>query len=788
MQKRIEIFFVLSVLAALFAPFMFFNDLLFPFITSKAFYFRVMVEAALPFFAFLIISNKAYRPSLKNPLTAMVILFFLASLVSAVLGVNVSRSLFGYYERMGGVVYLAHLTLFYFYVLLLGNLAKKDSTLKELGAIAVVLWVLLVVFLKYSGLAWAFSIGSAAMVVGLSAVFFLGKENFLRSFLQLLILLAALTSLNGVFNKLGWTLLYVDPSLPARVSSVFGNPIFFASFLVLPLAFSLFFALSEQTSWKRAYYYVSSFLMAIGVYESGTRGAVVAIIAAAFLMGAVFLVISAKNKQRQKVFSIGFGILVLLLVAGFSFPKFLPEGNLRRVFSLNDANTQSRLIQWKVAVTGFKERPVFGTGPENYYIIADEYYDPSIYQYDPSWFDKPHNYFLEVLTTTGILGAAAFFGLLILTVLSLIKAFRRKIITLPEFSVLLGGFIAYNIQNVFVFDTVSASIVFFGFLGFVGYLRQIAVETEELKQTSPVFSMPAALAGSVLMLGAAYAIYAANLAPMEIGKKIQFGQALTSFDYKAAAENFTKAATLPFNFDKTETAGRYADYAIAIAQSGLASADTEFVKQQLSAAFQYQKSVNQEVSNYPLAWLHQGGVKLLDDLLNNRPLGEEDEEAIYKAIALAPKRVELLQLLLQLRGYQQDFVRGAEVAAKMVELNPYRPQLKHQAGLAYFLAGEKEKGANLSLQALIEGYEPKTARDIFWAGNYFFEQKNYQKAIPIFEAVTQVEPGNLDAFFLLAQSYAENGDKEKARLMANLILKLDPSKKEAVEVFIDSLK
>jgi hypothetical protein len=114
--KTALLVFRFGLFLVLLAPFLVSKQLLFPFVTTKSFVFRIVVELLLPVYAYLVCVRKDLRPSFKNPLTLVVVGFLIFNFISAIFGVNVIRSLWGNFERMGGTFYLLHLTLLYFYV------------------------------------------------------------------------------------------------------------------------------------------------------------------------------------------------------------------------------------------------------------------------------------------------------------------------------------------------------------------------------------------------------------------------------------------------------------------------------------------------------------------------------------------------------------------------------------------------------------------------------------------------------------------------------------------------
>jgi hypothetical protein len=84
------------------------ESLFFPFITGKAFYFRLISELLIALWLFLLVLDKSYRPHWRPLVWAMS--GFMAVLVLATLfGINPVRSLWSNFERMEGLVTYLHL-------------------------------------------------------------------------------------------------------------------------------------------------------------------------------------------------------------------------------------------------------------------------------------------------------------------------------------------------------------------------------------------------------------------------------------------------------------------------------------------------------------------------------------------------------------------------------------------------------------------------------------------------------------------------------------------------------
>lgn len=739
MSKKF-VFFVFQALVflSLLTPFWVFKDLLFPYVTSKAFYFRIVVEAALPFYVYLLFSDKALRPKIKNWLNISVLTFLALNIVSAFLGDNILKSFWGNFERMGGVFYLAHLTALYFYILLLAQ--TGGSRLKRV--------------------------------------------------LQAMILLAAIVALNGISGYLGGPILIADPSLPARASSVFGNPIYFPSYLILPMFLSAFFALREEKRGLKILYWLGFVFMLTGVYISGTRGALVGLVAAAFVSVVVYLFFS-KNRRVKLIGGIGATVFVILLGLAFSQGSRFAEGSLlRRLTQLDDSNSQARLIQWKTALKGFKDSSWFGIGPENYYIIADKYYNPQIYKYDPSWFDKPHNYLLEILVTDGVFGFGAYLCILIFGILGLYSALKNELIDLPEAVLLFCGFMAYQAQNLFVFDSVSSSLAFYLFLGFIGYLyweggqlRPVAKFSGQDKKTN--FNLPAlpATIGFVSGLIMLYVLYVGNIYGIRAAKATNFGFVYALADPQKSYDYFQTAINLPFNFDPLETSGRFADSAVNLLRNP-PTGQSDFVMKYFNSALTYEEQVNSEISNDPISLQRLVNLYLSEAIVSKQPLNPKAQKVLDKALALAPLRPELETLQARIYLFQNQTDKAEQVLKTLVDNFPSNLGAKMQFALFYNYTDRQQQAVVLAEQALDAGYQPSQAQDVLWLFEYYVQNHNMDKALAVLELAEKAEPESLD----VARAYVQIGNNNKARYIATQAETLNPNLKGEAEAFIKSLK
>ncbi len=735
-----KIFFFLAVLSLL-SVLALFRDLSFPFITSKALWFRSMALFALPVYAYLLLAEKQLRPNFKNPLNIAVLLFLLANTISAWQGVNFSRSLWGNYERMGGLWYLLHLTLLYFY----------------LEALA-----------KISGIKF-------------------------QKILKLLALLGAAAGFYALITKLGfppWP--FPDSSLPARASGFFGNPIFFASFLIFPAFLSAFFAAQAEKNSNSRKLWLGIFLINLtGIYLSATRGAFLGLLAG---FGAGFFLWFWLNKNLKRRLY-GLGAIACVLAAFLiliAFSKSLPEGSiLRRLTDFGDSNTRARVIQWSAGLKGFKENPIFGVGPENYYVIGNRHFNSEIYQYDRSWFDKPHNYPLEVLLTAGSLGFLAYLSIVVFSFFACYKAYRSEMITRLEFAVLAAGIAAYQIQNLFVFETPSASVSFFAFAAFMAFLWQASLAGPQKQEAKNKFSPPAeSYKYFSLALAAAsfYVWYLTGLLPARAMAKLNDAVSVGTRNPMQAKLAFDQAIQAPMNFDLNETATKYEEFASEFSLFFQDKKDRPAVIEAVKGALAAMEKAVAKTGNDPILWFKLTNLRATLAHLTGAPYDEKLEESAKKGVDLAPNRVEPRYFLVQTLQVKKDFAAAIGEQQNVIKIDFNNPFNFWRLALVYREARDFNRAYRTALYARKNGYEFRNLAETQWLAKYFADLNQFGELKKIYQELIKNELADFQTYANLATTYAKLGEKDKARDTAVKVLQLNPSAKADVDLFLKTLE
>jgi len=124
--------------------------------------------------------------------------------------------------------------------------------------------------------------------------------------------------------------------------------------------------------------------------------------------------LNQKSTDFKQVLGLGLGSALLILGTFITFYQILP--GKEAALTLMPYQTA-----WSIAIESFKQKPLFGVGPENY-ISAFNRFRPSDYNSFSFWntrFGSSSSYPLQLLTVTGLLGLIAFVWLLLKTLVQL---------------------------------------------------------------------------------------------------------------------------------------------------------------------------------------------------------------------------------------------------------------------------------------------------------------------------------------------------------------------------------
>ena len=489
-----------------FVPFLVSSSFFFPYITSKAFAWRIIVE--IVFFAWLILAliDVDYRPK-RSPLLYAVLAFITVIGLADLFGAAPGKSFWSNFERMEGFITLLHLGAFFL---------VTSSVFKELD------WK------RW----WNTSLAASAFMI----VYCLFQVAGVLTIQQ-----------GGV-----------------RVDGTFGNAIYLAVYMLFHVFIALFYMLrSWKNSGLRFIYSLLVIFQLLILYFTATRGAILG-----FMGGLIILaLLNLRNKAEPALrrLSITLIALLVLVVGGFwmvkdsSFVMNSPVLSRFATLDLADIKTQGRYFVWPMAWEGFKDRPLLGWGQENFSYVFQEHYSPEMYALEP-WFDRAHNIFLDWMVAGGLIGLLTYLSLY---VLALYFIWRKENFSTTERSVLTALIAAYFFHNLFVFDHLISYILFFSLLAHL-HSRSAAepLWRGEMKKAQTL-ALPVA---ALLLIGV---FYFGNWKPIKGNLAlIEALQAMQTSNYSVAALAFPKAySTSPLG--RTEILEQSATHSVNILGSGI---------------------------------------------------------------------------------------------------------------------------------------------------------------------------------------------------------------------------
>lgn len=450
------------------------NAMLFPYITGKNFGFRILVEIAAAAWVMLMILDKGFRPK-KSILLWLYSAFVFVLLLADIFSINSTRSFFSNFERMEG--FITHIHLFLYFFMLITLFKDKIS------------WN------KYKKILFISNI--PVLILGFLQL--LGLPNFP--------LMKYLPALRDYIHKI-----FAPTQGGVQLDSSLGNSTYFAIYLVF-FIFLFFISYLEKRNKKSKYsrfYLLMVVLNLIALFYTQTRGAQVGFAIGVFISAIIIFFAGKKYKDLKKKRNISLIIILVVLVGYIGLISFSNSSFIKNSSTLNrlskistfanpitlpkkiaeiknelysptstytsllaisgDGTFTSRLLNIKMSLEGFKERPILGFGQDNYFYVFAKHYDPRMYAQEP-WFDRSHNVFMDWLIAAGILGLLTYLALYVGAIWMMWSKKHGRIYNssqdFVERALLTGLLIAYFVHNIFVFDNLISYILFFIVLAYI---------------------------------------------------------------------------------------------------------------------------------------------------------------------------------------------------------------------------------------------------------------------------------------------------------------------------------
>ncbi len=252
-------------------------------------------------------------------------------------------------------------------------------------------------------------------------------KSILTFFYYALILCFSALVIDGYIQYFTGTNLAGFKILYNRVSSFFGDELIMGSYLsrLFPLLFALFLIKKKQ---KYEIYFIGLLFVLVDVliFMSGERAAFF------FLnLSTVFVIILIKEYQKFRLitFIIAIICVVILSLNSSKLNERMfkgPAKNMGLIESSKEAVifTPQHDSLIRTAYNMFKDKPLFGHGPKMFRIIcADVKYATGV----TPCMTHPHNFYIQLLAETGIIGFLFLFSGLIYVIFTALRQFKSII-------------------------------------------------------------------------------------------------------------------------------------------------------------------------------------------------------------------------------------------------------------------------------------------------------------------------------------------------------------------------
>lgn len=418
--------------------------------TPKVIFFQVVVEIIFALWLALAVIYPEYRLRF-TPIVGAVAFLAAALVATAILGVCLKCSLYDTYSSKAGIILMLHASAFF---LTLTSLARH--------------------------LSWRFL---AEIIAATSIVL----------------------SLVAIVQRFSSSVFSIPPPYAfERTAGIFANAPFFAGYLIFTIFISIWLWANSKSGLWRAVFGASAVLGTIALFLTETRGALLG-----FGVGIMLLVLWFGFTRRALWQGRAVLASLLLLISAVwltrtTVPWQAVPGLNRFLSSSSRENLGQRIIFWKIAWRGFKEKPLTGWGFNNFNVVFNKFYDPEQYREATYVFqgtpNKPYNTVFEYLVGSGIFGLVGYLTVFVAAGYALLK---RRPAGSPEVQdeergtrpILIAMLAAYLVQNFAIWDTI-ATLPFFAFiLAFIDARYKKIIPDRKLARApyAPLIFAPAAL-------------------------------------------------------------------------------------------------------------------------------------------------------------------------------------------------------------------------------------------------------------------------------------------------------
>jgi O-antigen ligase len=649
---------VLLLIASILVPVVMPVGFFFPYVVPRNIFFRVVVELGALTLVWALCFGGEELDLRYEPIFWALAAFVGAALLSAFFSPARDHSLFGDFERMGGVWAWLHLALFF---LLLRTLRDEEWN-----------WVLNAVLI-------------VSIVVSLGAIL---EHSTIASAARL------------------------SDSMLAASSSTVGNPGLLAAYLLFAIGLAGYLASTSPRF--RLLYMAAAGVNLLGLVYAENRSTVIGLALGAVTSSVILAALHTAPRRRWVAPAAATGLAVLVFGVSAGIRAFPSNGLTRRAPTVlqrlaltSPAGDEARTMQWSAAINGFKDRPLLGYGLENHNLVWSAHFDPDIYRSETDVFDKTHNEYLELLATTGLIGALTFLGIWLAIAVTLVRAYRDERLSAASLAILGGLQVAYATYLFFWFVDLNSTMLWILSAALVASRENPSgVVRAEVERSRVPRGVLVAVAGlSTLLI--AVVLYAEAYSPLRANRALDridasrgsVRQTLAEFDILATTPGHQTAHTpLVMGQYLASLRSRYPE---------MRRNSTE--RRMLEAAFArtgsaFREEIHRDTLNDRL-YTHEAAM-LLDaaSLYGSRSRVAQAIASLNKAIALSPHRMQQRMLLATAYTEDGDDDRARTVLEDAVKSDPNLGEPRYALAENYLRHGRSDSALASLESSLRHGY------------------------------------------------------------------------------------
>jgi len=492
------------------------------------------------------------------------------------------------------------------------------------------------------------------------------RRGFTRRLLIAIEVCAAIAGVYGILQYLGF-----DPLLPPQLYTVrftsdvirppatLRHAIYFANFLIPVILMAASLAIHETRAAWRYFHLAVLSIAAAALLLTGTRSALLGLMAGAVLFG--FVEARRIGKKRMLVYAAACAVAGLAFLSALAFSPAGKSFRVRLGQWAQDAKGGTRLVVWRDSWPLIAKYWLTGVGPEEF---AGEFRRLQSLQlsqaYPDHYHEDPHNLLIGAAVSQGVLGLAILLGWL---ALGLFCAYRCVRSGIPEGGMLLAAIVGMTISEQFAPLTIT-NLLYFDFT----IALAVALSAPAASNAIPITR---AARTSVLTLTLIVAIAIAATAGLYLIPDALLAAAdrrLAHGNVQGARESFRRAALFPF------------------------PADYLGFSQQMAAAARSLRA----------PWRQQALEAAKEASAAAEQCGDQRFSALYESAVLAVVSGDLRNAELKLRAAEDAapfWYRAHSMLAQVLWLTHRNPEAEHEAALALECAGSQEPKVREALQS-----------------------------------------------------------------------------------------